>query len=70
MKMQDYKTILYCQKDGSWIAEIPVILGCYTLMNTREEALEELSNVFGMIADEYREKNLPLPADTTEIIHA
>jgi predicted RNase H-like HicB family nuclease len=34
--MQDYKTILYCQKDGSWIAEIPVIPGCYALMNTRE----------------------------------
>ncbi|HEV2348278.1 MAG TPA: type II toxin-antitoxin system HicB family antitoxin [Terriglobia bacterium] len=70
MKIQDYKTILYCQKDGSWVAEIPVIPGCYALMNTREGALEELSSVFGMIADEYREKDLPLPADTTEIIHA
>ncbi|HEV2233788.1 MAG TPA: type II toxin-antitoxin system HicB family antitoxin [Terriglobia bacterium] len=70
MKMQDYKTILYCQKDGSWVAEIPVIPGCYALMNTREEALEELAKVFVMIADEYREENLSLPADTPEIIHA
>ena len=70
MKMQDYKTILYCQKDGSWVAEIPVIPGCYALMNTREEALEELANVFVMIAGEYREENLSPPADTTEIIHA
>jgi hypothetical protein len=23
MKLEDYKTILYCQEDGSWVAEIP-----------------------------------------------
>jgi predicted RNase H-like HicB family nuclease len=39
-------------------------------MPTREEALAELSAVFQMIAEEYREKGLPLPADTTEIVHA
>ncbi len=70
MKLQDYKTILYCQEDGSWVAEIPAIPGCYALMSTREEALEELARVFEMTAQEYRGKNLPLPADTTEIIHA
>lgn len=56
--------------DGSWVAEIPAISGCYALMPTREEALSELARVFQMIADEYREKALPLPADTTEIMHA
>ncbi len=67
---QDYKTVLYRQEDGSWVAEIPAISGCYALMPTREEALAELAKVFEMIADEYREKGLSLPADTTEIIHA
>lgn len=70
MKIDDYKTILYSQEDGSWVAEIPAISGCYALMPTREAALAELTSVFVMIADEYREKGLPLPADTTEIIHA
>lgn len=70
MKIDNYKTILYCQEDGSWVAEIPAISGCYTLMPTREEALAELTGVFDMIAEEYREKGLPLPADTTEIVHA
>ena len=70
MSLHDYKTILYCQEDGSWVAEIPAIPGCYALMDTREKALEELSHVFDMVAQEYREKNHPLPADTTEIIHA
>jgi len=70
MKLEDYKTILYRQEDGSWVAEIPAIAGCYALMGTREEALAELTQVFNMIADEYREKGLPLPPDTTEIVNA
>ena len=39
-------------------------------MPTREEALRELANVFQMIAEEYFEKSIPLPADTTEIVQA
>lgn len=70
MKLDDYKTILYRQEDGSWVAEVPAIGGCYALMPTREEALAELSQVFQMIAEEYREKGISLPADTTQIVHA
>ncbi len=69
MKLEDYKTVLYRQQDGSWVAEIPAIAGCYALMETREAALAELSNVFGMIAEEYRERGLTLPSDTTEIVN-
>ncbi|HZQ67204.1 MAG TPA: type II toxin-antitoxin system HicB family antitoxin [Terriglobales bacterium] len=70
MRLEDYKTVLYRQEDGSWVAEIPAISGCYALMPTREAALEELSSVFKMISEEYAEKGLALPADTTEIVHA
>jgi predicted RNase H-like HicB family nuclease len=70
MTINDYKTILYRQDDGSWVAEIPAISGCYALMPTREAALAELNRVFAMIADEYRERSMNLPADTTEIVHA
>ena len=70
MTSQDYKTILYRQEDGSWVAEIPAIPGCYALMDTRDSALSELANVFALIADEYRQKGQPLPADNTEIINA
>ena len=70
MTVDDYKTILYRQDDGSWVAEIPAISGCYALMPTREAALAELNRVFAMIADEYRERSMALPADTTEIVHA
>ena len=70
MGLEDYKIVLYRQEDGSWVAEIPAISCCYALMPTREQALEELNGVFQMISEEYREKGLVLPADTTEIVHA
>ena len=61
MKLEDYKTILYRQEDGSWVAEIPAIPGCYALMPTREAALQELNSVFKMIAEEYSAKGISLP---------
>ena len=70
MKLEDYKVVLYRQQHGSWVAEIPALAGCYALMDTREAALAELNNVFALIADEYREKGLSLPSDTTEIVNA
>ncbi len=70
MTIADYKTVLYRQEDGSWVAEVPAIAGCYALMPTREAALAELNAVFEMISAEYRGKGIPLPVDTTEILHA
>jgi len=52
VSLSDYKTVLYRQEDGAWVAEIPAISGCYALMPTREEALAELTPVFAMIAEE------------------
>lgn len=70
MGIESYKIVLYHQEDGSWVAEIPAISGCYALVPTREQALEELNGVFQMISEEYREKGIAMPADTTEIVHA
>jgi len=62
--------VLYRNQPEGWVAEIPSIEGCYALMPTRVEALNELELVFDMIAAEYRDKGLTLPLDTTEIVHA
>ena len=70
MTSQNYKTVLYRQEDGSWVAEIPAIPGCYALMDSRDAALAELEKAFALIAEEYRQKGQPLPADSTEIINA
>lgn len=52
------------------MAEIPAIPGCHALMPTRDEALTELAAIFRLISEEYADRNEPLPADTTEILHA
>ena len=70
MTIDNYKTVLYRQEDGSWVAEVPAISGCYALLGTREAALAELGKCFAMIAGEYRDKGLSLAADSTEILHA
>jgi predicted RNase H-like HicB family nuclease len=46
MGIDNYKTILYRQEDGGWVAEIPAIPGCYALMETREAALAEFTKAF------------------------
>lgn len=70
MTLDDYKVVPYRNSPTGWVAEVPAIEGCYALMNTREEALDELAGVFEMIVEEYAEKGLPLPSDTTTIVHA
>jgi predicted RNase H-like HicB family nuclease len=70
MALDDYKVVLYRNAPDGWVAEIPAITGCYALMPTRAEALSELEQVFAIIEVEYRDKGIPLPADTTEIVHA
>jgi predicted RNase H-like HicB family nuclease len=70
MEIDNYKTILYRQENGGWVAEIPAIPGGYALMETRKAALAEFTKAFEMIAEEYREKGKSLPTDTTEIVNA
>jgi predicted RNase H-like HicB family nuclease len=70
MGFDDYKVVLYRQDDGSWVAEVPALGGCYALMDTREAALAELQHVFALIAQEHQDRGQALPKDTTEIVHA
>jgi predicted RNase H-like HicB family nuclease len=70
MSLDAYKVVLYRNQPDGWVAEVPAIRGCFALMPTREEALAELGGVFEMIAAEYDEKGLPLPADSTAIVNA
>jgi len=70
MDFDDYKVALYRNQPDGWVAEIPAIPGCHVLMATREEALVELAHICRLISEEYHERKEPLPADTTEIVHA
>jgi predicted RNase H-like HicB family nuclease len=69
VQFEDYLMVLYKQPDNTWVAEIPAIKGCYAVMSTMGAAIPELRRVFGVIEQEYVVKGLPLPADTTKIMH-
>jgi predicted RNase H-like HicB family nuclease len=64
MDIEGYEIEIWRQDDGSWVAEIPAVSGCYALMATREQAPEELKDVFRMICEENREKGIPNPPVT------
>ncbi len=70
MALNDYKVVFYRNQPSRWVAEGPSIPGCYTLMPTRAEALLELEQVFRILEEEYRDRRVALPSDTTEIVHA
>ncbi|MBI3947169.1 MAG: type II toxin-antitoxin system HicB family antitoxin [Armatimonadetes bacterium] len=67
--LSDYKIVLYCQPDGSWVAYVPAIEGCHAVMPAREDALRELEDVFEMIRAEHAAEGRALPADV-ELVHA
>ena len=69
MALDNYKVVLYRNQPDGWVAEVPSLAGCYALMPSGTEALSELEQVFDMIEAEYRDRGLPLPVDTTEIVH-
>ena len=66
----DYEIVLYPNHPNGWVAEIPALPSCYALMDTKEEALLELENVFEMVREEYAGRGEMLPRDLTEIAHA
>jgi predicted RNase H-like HicB family nuclease len=68
LRFENYKTVLYCQEDGAWVAEVPALTGCYVVMPTPEDALREIVRVFGIIAEEFRAKGLALPPDNTQVV--
>jgi predicted RNase H-like HicB family nuclease len=70
MGFDDYKVVLYRNQPDGWVAEIPSLPGCHALMPSAEQALIELAEVFKAIAEEYGASGRPMPADTTEIVHA
>lgn len=61
MKPDDYKVVLYRNQPDGWVAEVPALPGCYALMPTKADALQELEGVFGMIGEEFQERGQPLP---------
>ena len=61
MRVSEYRTVVYRNPPGGWVAEIPALPGCHALMTTQEDAVRELENVFAMIAEEFVERGEAFP---------
>jgi predicted RNase H-like HicB family nuclease len=69
MEMLDHYTIvLRPERNGTFVAHVPAIPGCHAWGQTAQAAREELSNVFEMIRDEYREEGRLLPQDVELVV--
>ena len=68
MDKSRYQAIVYRQAEGPWVAEVPGLSGCYAMMPTKAEALDELRRVFRTIAADYQGRGKKLPTDTIQVI--
>lgn len=63
-----YTTVTYPDDNGTFVSEIPAIPGCHAWGATREEAQQELVNVFAMIREEHEEAGKALPENIELVI--
>lgn len=66
--IQDYKTVLRPDDNGTFVAYVPGIPGCHAWGETSEQAQSELVHAFEMIRDEYLESGKDLPQDVELVI--
>ena len=66
--LDHYTAVTYPDDNGTFVAEIPAIPGCHAWGATREEAQQELVNVFEMIQEEYEESGKALPENIELVI--
>jgi predicted RNase H-like HicB family nuclease len=65
--LADY-TVVVTPDDGTFVAYVPAIEGCYAVANTPEEARRELDFVFEMFVEEFAEVGKTLPPDVKELV--
>ncbi len=69
--LKNYTIVLRPDGNGGFVAYVPAISGCHAWGKTPEEAQSELSYVFEMIQDEYKEAGQELPGDVeVAVTHA
>jgi predicted RNase H-like HicB family nuclease len=61
--LDSYTIVIRPDDNGSFVAYVPAIDGCHAWGLSPGEARAELSNVFEMILEEYRQAGRPLPPD-------
>jgi hypothetical protein len=70
MSLDDYKVVLYKTNPKGGLRKYRRSLVVTRSCPRGRPLSPEVAAVFQVIAEEYAERGQPLPADTTEIVHA
>jgi len=62
-RLDEYTIVIRPDDNGTFVAYVPAISGCHAWGRTPGEARAELTHVFEMIQEEYKEEGRPLPRD-------
>ena len=66
--LEVYTIVIRPDDNGTYVAYVPAMEGCYAWGRTPDEARAELVNVFDMIKEEYKEEGRPLPPDVKVVV--
>ena len=67
MKTQRFPITIYQDEGGWYVVECPVIPGCMSQGETKEEALQNIQEAIQLCLEVRREKNMPLTIESQEI---
>ena len=67
MKIQRFPITIYQDEDGWYVVECPVIPGCMSQGETREDALRNIQEAIQLCLEVRREKGMPLTIESQEV---
>jgi len=67
MKVERFPVTIYQDEEGWYVVECPVIPGCMSQGETREEALQNIQEAIQLCLQVRREKGMPLTIESQEV---
>ena len=68
METYRFQVIIEIDEGGFYMADVPALVGCHAQGRTFEEALENISEVIEMCAQEMREDGKPIESRYPEVV--
>ena len=67
MKVERFPVTIYQDEEGWYVVECPVIPGCMSQGETKEEALRNIREAIQLCLQVRREKGMPLTIESQEV---
>jgi predicted RNase H-like HicB family nuclease len=67
MKVERFPVTIYQDEEGWYVVECPVIPGCMSQGETKEEALQNIQEAIQLCLQVRREKGMPLTIESQEV---